>query len=246
MPKRSHDDSGDGRREAFVRHYLIYQNASRAYREAGYQDGPGTRQSARRLLTSAYVQERISEERQNLMAALDVKVEDVVRRLRDIAFSDIAEIVGCHVGACRYCYGTSHAYQWRTPREYRAALSKTDTKPKSDADPEGGYGYCANQPPHPTCPMCEGEGIPHVKFKDTRLLTDSERAVFAGVEKTRSGVRYHFHDRFAALKQLAIRLGFYSPVVDQEPNAIARLIHDLEARGQMQRMQLRRDHERGE
>lgn len=109
----------DARREAFVRHYLIHENASKAYREAGYQDGPGTRESAHRLLTSAYIQSRIAETRQELLAALDVKIEDLVRRYRDIAFSDIADIVGCHVGACRYCYGKAYDFQWRTPKEIR-------------------------------------------------------------------------------------------------------------------------------
>lgn len=121
--KRSIAENRHGRREAFVRHYLIHQNASRAYREAGYKDGHGTRQSAHRLLTSADIQERIAEERQGLLAALDVTVEDLVRRYgnRDIAFADSADIVGLHIGACRYCYGIDHAYQWRTPREFEAS-----------------------------------------------------------------------------------------------------------------------------
>lgn len=62
---------GYDRREAFVRHFLIHGNATRAYREAGYKDGPGTRQSAHRLLTSADIQARIAEERQELLAMLD-------------------------------------------------------------------------------------------------------------------------------------------------------------------------------
>ena len=244
--KRSNAQASDHRREAFIRHYLIHSNAARAYREAGYQDGPGTRQSAHRLLTSAYVQTRISDERQKLLAVLEVTVEDIARRLRDIAFSDIAEIVGCHIGACRYCYGRSHAYQWRTPAEYTADSSKTDVILACGADPEGGYGYDAQKPPHPDCPMCDGDGIATIKLKDTRFLTNSERAVFAGVDMTGSGVRYRFHNRVAALKALAIRVGFYSPAVERETNAVARMIRELQISGQMQRMPLRRNHDPGE
>ena len=129
--------TGTDRREAFIRHYLIHQNAARAYREAGYKDGPGTRQSAHRLLTSAYIQARISEERQKLIAALDVTVETIARRLRDIAFCDIAEIVGCHFGPCRYCHGIDHAYQWRSPAEYAAVQAGDAAQADDGAGPEG-------------------------------------------------------------------------------------------------------------
>ena len=73
------------------------------------------------------------------------------------------------------------------------------------------------------------------------MLTNSERAVFAGIEITRNGIRYRFHNRQAALKQLAIRLGFYTPVVDQGANSIAHMIQELQSAGQMQRLPLRRE-----
>ena len=239
------------RREIFIRQYLIHQNASRAYREAGYKDGPGTRQSAHRLLTKADIQARLAEERQKLLAALDLKVADVVRRFRNIAFADIADIVGLHIGACRFCYGSDHAFHWRTPVEYQATLVKDHHEFASDSNkeaviyPEGGYGYDANQPPHPDCPMCDGDGIPRVVFKDTRLLTDSERAVLAGIKETRYGINYHFHDQLAALHELAKRVGFYDPVKDRATNAIASLIEELQSRGQIERMPLRLDQEPG-
>jgi len=101
-----------GRRERCIRRFPVQQNASRAYREAGYKDGPGTRQSAHRRLKNADSQARIQGERQRLLDALDVTVDDVARRFRDIAFADIATIVGLHIGARRFCYGIGHAYQW--------------------------------------------------------------------------------------------------------------------------------------
>jgi phage terminase small subunit len=234
MPGKSGKTAKLDRRAIFIRQYLAHQNASRAYREAGYKDGPGTRQSAHRLLTSADIQARILEERQKLLAALNVKVEDVLRRFRDIAFADIAEIAGMHIGACRYCYGVGHAYQWRTPEEFITSLARAETKPDGDNHLEGGFGYDATLPPHPDCPMCDGDGLPSIKLKDTRLMTNSERAVFAGIEKTRNGIHYRFHDRLDALKELA---------EDREANTVASLIRELQDRGQMQRMPLRRDQE---
>jgi hypothetical protein len=47
-------------------------------------------------------------------------------------------------------------------------------------------------------------------FKDTRLLSGAERAVFAGVVETRHGTHYRFHNQLEALKELAKRLGFYA------------------------------------
>jgi phage terminase small subunit len=240
----------DARHEAFVRHYLIHDNASRAYREAGYKDGPGTRQSAHRLLTSAYIQARILEERQKLLAALDMTVEDVTRRFRNIAFADIADIVGLHYGACRYCFGIAHAYQWRTPREFKASISEAraecapDNSEETQIHPEGGYGYDLNLPPNPHCPECAGIGIPIVVLKDTRLLTDAERAVFAGISKTRLGTHYRFNNQLRALKELAKRLGFYGRAASRETNVIGRLIREMQDRGEIQRMPLRRDQER--
>lgn len=241
MPKKI---IADPRHEAFVRQFLIHGNASRAYREVGYKDGPGTRQSAHRLLTSADIQARILEERQKLLAALDVKVENVVRRFRDIAFADIADIVGLHIGACRFCYGKGHAYQWRTQRELKESLKEAcqkcglDRSKDTQVYPQGGYGYEWSRPPHPHCPECDGYGIPRVVFKDTRLLTDAERTVFAGLQETRYGVNYRFHDQLAALSELARRLGFYDPKKDDK-NAVTRAIEELQSIGQIQRMPLR-------
>jgi phage terminase small subunit len=252
MAKRPSAAAKIDRRERFIRRFLVHQNGARAYREAGYQDGPGTRQSAHRLLTSAYILGRLEEERQRLLEALDVTVDDVVRRFRDIAFADIANIVGLHIGACRFCYGAGHAYQWRTAGEYRASLKQTQKDPASrsskeaDDRPEGGYGYDANVLPSHKCPECDGEGIPRIVFKDTRLITDSERAVFAGAVETRYGVNYRFHDQMAALQELAKRFGFYDPLRNQEKSTVASLIHELQSRGQTQAMPLLRDEENRE
>lgn len=229
-PKQLRPSAQDDRREAFVRHFLVHQNASRAYREAGYQDGPGTRQSAHRLLTSAYIQARLQEERQRLLEALDVRVNDVVRRFRDIAFADISNIVGLHIGACRFCYGTGHAYQWRTVSEYHSSLAETQSDFASGnskaacVQPEGGYGYDANLQPHPDCPECDGEGVPRIVFKDTRLFMDSERAVFAGAVETRHGVNYRFHNQLKALQELAKRVGFFEPASKSDKNTVASMI----------------------
>ena len=245
--RASHD-----RREAFVRQYLVHQNASRAYREAGYQDGPGTRQSAHRLLTSADIQARILEERERILAALDLKVVNVLDRFKAIAFGDAAAITEYVIGACRYCHGIDHRYQWKTRREFADAMEVYMGKGElhravySPPDDEGGYRYRYSDAPHPDCPECAGEGEPSVRFKDTRLMTEDERKFFVGVKQTKHGIEFKFNDQMAALKELAKRIGFYEAKDDRNANAVARLILDLQSRGQMQRMPLRRDRDPSE
>ncbi len=233
------------RREIFIRRYLVHQNSSRAYREAGFQDGPGTRQSAHRLLTSAYVQSRLTEERQRLLDALDVKVEQVFKRLKSIVFSDIASITSCHNFACRYCNGVNNAYHWRTPREYEQALSDAISESDRTGKPvklptnEGGYGYSTHLAPNPDCPECDGRGIREVVFKDTRLLTEEERAVFAGVELTQTGIKYRFEDRAKALESLAQHLQFYREREQTNGKMTANWLDQMAADGRIQGMPIR-------
>jgi hypothetical protein len=245
MSRKSGHTAKIDRREAFIRHYLIQQNAALAYRAAGYQDGPGTRQSAHRLLTSAYVQTRLTEERQRLFATLDVKVEDVFKRLKRIAFSDIATIVSCHIYACRYCNGINNAYQWRTPREYEQALadaineSERTGKPAKFPTNDGGYGYSTHLAPNSDCPECDGRGIREVVFKDTRLLTEEERAVFTGVQITQGGIKYRFEDRAKALESLARHLQFYREREQTNGKMTANWLDQMAAAGRVQRMPIR-------
>lgn len=235
------------RREEFIRLYLIHKNASQAYREAGYKDGPGTRQSASALLSSPYVQERLADEREKTLAKLDVNVEAVLDRFKAIAFGDAAAITEYVVGACRYCHGIEHRYQWRTPREFSDAvedfMNKTEAYQTTHSPPdnEGGYGYRFTLLPHPDCPECDGRGVAQVRFKDTRLMTPDERKLFAGVKQTQHGIEFKLNDQVAALKELAEHVQFYKARDDHNANALARAIAEIQDRGQMGRMPIRKD-----
>ena len=70
------------KRDEFIRLYLIHKNASRAYREAGYQATTGLHQCAHALLRSPYVQERLADERETQLARLDVKVDQIFDRFK--------------------------------------------------------------------------------------------------------------------------------------------------------------------
>jgi len=240
------------RREEFIRLYLIHKNKARAYREAGFDTSPHTdRQNAHHLFTSHYVQERLAEEREKTLATLDVKVEDVLDRFKAIAFGDAAAITEYVVGACRYCHGVDHHYQWRHQDELTEATeeaireSDRSGKPARFPDPHGGIGYRASAPPHPECPNCDGDGIARVRFKDTRLMTPDERKLFAGVKQTQHGIEFKLNDQVAALKELAEHVQFYKARDDHNANALARAIAEIQDRGAMGRMPLRKDQPEG-
>jgi len=240
------------KRDEFIRLYLIHKNASQAYREAGYKATTSVRQNAHDLLTSPYVRDRLADARENVLARLDVKVDQVFDRFKAIAFGDPAALTEYIIGACRYCHSMDHRYHWKTHREYADAMEAYMQLPeaariyKIAPDDEGGYGYKASAPPHPDCPECDGRGIPSVQFKDTRLMTPDERKLFAGVKVTQHGIEFKLNDQMGALKELAEHIQFYKERDETNANAVARLITDLRARGTIQRMPLRKDPPEGE
>jgi phage terminase small subunit len=230
------------KRDIFIRQYLIHSNATRAYREAGYQDHVGIHQSASNLLRSPYVQSRIADMRAEQLAKLDVKVEQVFDRYRAVAFGDPAAITEFITGACRYCHGIEHGYQWKTAREFSDAVEEYMGKGEAyhanhtAPDCEGGFGYRFSNPPHPDCPECDGEGIPRVRFKDTRLMTDDERKLFAGVKETQNGIEFKLNDQMVALKALAEHLHFNKLRDESIANTLLNAITELQDRGIMGRM----------
>lgn len=250
--KRAPKQPAIDKREVFIRQYLIHKNQSRAYREAGYAVGSGLHQSAHQLFISTYVQARLAEEREKLLSGLDVDVEQVFARFKAIAFGDAAAITEYVISACRYCHGVDHHYQWRTEREFNdataEAIREADRTGKNAVWPnhKGGFGFTSNLLPHPDCPECDGDGRPRVRFKDTRLMTDEERALFAGVKQTQHGIEFKFNDQVAALKELAEHLQFYRKRDESNANALARAIAELQDRGQMGRMPLNQGKPEGE
>lgn len=237
-------------REArFVLSFLKHGVAARAYREAGFKDSPSVYTEAAKLLRKPAVAAAITEGRQKRLEDLNLDVDAIFARYKQIAFSDLAEITAFERRACRYCHGAAHAYQWRTEREYQAELEDTIRRNDRNSDKHqeplpsnaGGYGFSGNLPPNPECPECDGRGVTEVVFKDTREMTEAERAVFAGVEQTQHGIKYRFEDRMRALDQLAEHLQFFAKRDAANANAIANLLASMQAQGRIERMPLRKD-----
>ena len=76
--------------------YLIDLNATQAAIRAGYspgKDNASAQVSGSRLLSTAMVQSAIAIQHRQRLSKAGLRVEDVVRELRSIAFSDIRQLV---------------------------------------------------------------------------------------------------------------------------------------------------------
>lgn len=222
------------RQERFVREYLISGNASDAYRKAGYSHN-GADTSAIRLLGNARIKARIAKLTQKRLQKLDITADSVLARYRDIADADTTKLTGFHVGACRYCWGEGHAFQWKTEREFNEALAQAKIKLPKDASPEqeevllpkldGGFGYRITNQPCPDCPECSGLGVNYTRFVDTSTLTGPEKLLFEAVEQTKDGIKFKLADRDKARDMLARHLGLAKEVVEHGVNdALAQLL----------------------
>lgn len=125
------------RQQAFVANYLISRNASDAYRKAGYC-GQDDAAGGYEILRKPHVAAAITERMENRLEKLEIPVDDLLRRAEQILTADARKITSHHIGACRYCWGIDHHFQWRTPREFSEAVELHMLK---------GEAYCANHPP---------------------------------------------------------------------------------------------------
>jgi phage terminase small subunit len=82
-------------------------------------------------------------------------------------------------------------------------------------DQKGGDGYDVAQPPNPACPNCFGRGLeipgygslPHVRWKDTRELSDVGKLLFGGVKRGSKGLEVSVRNQDAARGRLMNLLG---------------------------------------
>jgi len=76
----------------FIDFYLLTGNATEAYRKAGYKTkGNGARVNASKLLTNHNIKKEIRRQQKNLCKKMDIKKEDVLRRIIQIAKSNLSD-----------------------------------------------------------------------------------------------------------------------------------------------------------
>jgi phage terminase small subunit len=150
--------------------------------------------------------EAIEEEKALLARVARLTPEWVLNRWMLIADADPRELIHARVGCCRHCWGIDNKREWME-HEYATALNEALMSMLLPPAFEGGLGYSPTREPNPDCPKCRGEGIPRTWLADSRKISRSAAALFAGVKQTKDGIEIKMHDQPAALKSLADYLG---------------------------------------
>ena len=189
----------------FVNEYCVDENATRAAIRAGYSEN-GAGQTGHNLLKLTEIQEAIAERMEEVAVAAGITPEWVVAQWAKIATADPNGLVQVRRTCCRYCYGFGNQYQW-TEGEYAAAVDKAIEAGKPAPDGMGGFGFNPNAEPAADCPECGGLGIEDVHIFDTRKIKGNAKALYAGAERTRNGIKVNMRDKDAAVANLARDLG---------------------------------------
>jgi len=134
--------------------------------------------------------------------------DEVLSQMWQLATFDANQLSQYRRGACRYCWGFGHHYQWRDAVEFDEALAKVEGKEgvKPPEDP-GGYGYDHNREPNPDCPRCNGDGIGQPYFADTRKLPPDAALAYSGVKLGKNGVEITAISRERMYEAVMKRLG---------------------------------------
>lgn len=198
---------------AFVDAYFgdAHRCAKRAYAIAyGVKDGTAY-SAGPRLLNKPYIQAEIDRRMAEIAERVGITADEVVLEITRLAKADPRDLFEYRRGACRYCYGAGHLYQ-RTPRELREALAFYATTPEGKRDPagllfdpQGGVGFNPNREPHPGCPECFGMGEGYEYIKDSRTVPAGAARLFAGLQRTKDGVKIMTRSQDKAL-ELAAKL----------------------------------------
>lgn len=194
----------------FVDEYLIDLNATQAAIRAGYSP-TAAHETGRELLQLPWVQELIEQGKAARAERTQLKADEVIERLRAIAFADARKLMEFRRRCCRHCHGTAFRYQRTTPElaRARADWAASPKKKRKPFDEMGGDGFDAKRPPHPQCPECFGEGLGDAFFHDTSQVPPDVAALYAGVKVTKDGIEVKLHSQTEALLALGKHLGLF-------------------------------------
>lgn len=196
------------------------RNGKDAAIAAGYSE-KGAKQRAYTLLLEEPVLEYLEKRTNELQVRTNITQDRVLQELWDIALADPNDLIEYRRVNCRYCWGTGNKYQ-RTPREMvelerlhkkACATAKKDGKAEPEFDPEGGVGFNGNRAPNPVCPECFGDGVGKEIVKDTRYLANTSKALYAGVERTKEGLKVKMHPKVQAIELVGRHLSMWNDKV---------------------------------
>lgn len=187
----------------FIAEYLKDQNATAAADRAGYSDPNYGRQ----LIMNPNVAHAIAQQqKESLMRTLG-SADEVLTQMWQLATFDANQLSQYRRGACRYCWGFSHHYQWRDAVEYEEERLEAVERKRREPEDVGGYGYDHTQEPNPECPRCNGDGVGQPFFADTRKLSGTAALAYSGVKLGKHGVEITAISRERMFEAVMKRLG---------------------------------------
>lgn len=211
--------------EAFARHYVLTNNATKAYILARGNGHNATRNSARvaawELANRPHVLKRVREFESAAAAATVIDYAAILDHDRQIVEGHKhADEITQHIWqCCRYCHGTDFKFQWIDYAEYLTALSEAERKNEERIArklgaqelpiDDGGYGFLPGNEPNILCPKCEGRGHAVTIIADTTKLEGPARAVVIGVKVTANGTEVLMHSLDKAKERLLRAAGMY-------------------------------------
>ncbi|WP_449549425.1 terminase small subunit [Lelliottia amnigena] len=188
----------------FVAEYLKDQNATAAAERAGYSDPNYGRQ----LISNPNVAQTIAQQQKASIARTLAEADEVLAQMWQLATFDANQLSQYRRGACRYCWGFGHHYQWRDVVEFDEETAKLEGRDGVRLPEDtGGYGYDHNKEPNHECPRCNGDGIGQPYFPDTRKLPSISRLAYSGVKVGKNGVEITAISRERMFEAVMKRLG---------------------------------------
>ncbi|MFZ5265795.1 terminase small subunit [Enterobacter roggenkampii] len=187
----------------FIAEYLKDNNATAAAARAGYSDPNYGRQ----LIANPNVAQAIAQQQKASIARTLGSADEVLAQMWQLATFDANQLSQYRRGACRYCWGFGHHYQWRDAVEFEEKRLEAVERDRREPDDSGGYGYDHNREPSPECPRCNGDGIGQPYFPDTRKLPPVSRLAYSGVKVGKNGVEITSISREKMFEAVMKRLG---------------------------------------
>lgn len=132
----------------FIAEYLKDNNATAAAARAGYSDPNYGRQ----LIANPNVAQSIAQQQKASIARTLGSADEVLAQMWQLATFDANQLSQYRRGACRYCWGFGHHYQWRDAVEFEEKRLEALERDRREPEDSGGYGYDHNREPNPECP----------------------------------------------------------------------------------------------